>query len=211
MNPLDIGVLAVIVISALLAFSRGIVRELLSVAGWIAAAFATLYIFPYVQPFARKYISIPLAADLGAALIIFLATLSIISLGSGWLAKRVHNTDFKPLDRSLGFVFGALRGLVLLCLAFLLFNWAYKPEEQPIWVKEARSRPVLAYGAGVLVRLVPEDFLKGSDVGINEMRKRTGEQLDKDKAIKNLLPKLPKLPDLPKKPEPGATGATTGG
>jgi membrane protein required for colicin V production len=100
---------------------------------------------------------------------------------------------------------------VLLCLAFLLFNWAYKPEEQPIWVKEARSRPVLAYGAGVLVRLVPEDFLKGSDVGINEMRKRTGEQLDKDKAIKNLLPKLPKLPDLPKKPEPGATGATTGG
>jgi membrane protein required for colicin V production len=209
MNPLDIGVLAVIVISALLAFSRGIVRELLSVAGWIAAAFATLYIFPHVQPFARKYISIPLAADLGAALIIFLATLSIISLGSGWLAKRVHNTDFKPLDRSLGFVFGAVRGLVLLCLAFLLFNWAYKPEEQPVWVKEARSRPVLAYGAGALVRLVPEDFLKGSDVGINEMRKRTGEQLDKDKAIKNLLPKLPKLPDLPK--TPGATGATTGG
>jgi len=41
------------------------------------------------------------------------------------------------------------------------------------------------------------------------MRKRTGEQLDKDKAIKNLLPKLPKLPDLPK--TPGATGATTGG
>jgi len=98
---------------------------------------------------------------------------------------------------------------VILCLAFLLFNWAYKPEEQPVWVKDARSRPVLAYGAGVLVRLVPEDFLKGSDVGIKEMRKRTGEQLDKDKAIKNLLPKLPKLPDLPKKP--GATGATTGG
>jgi len=62
---------------------------------------------------------------------------------------------------------------------------------------------------GVLVRLVPEDFLKGSDVGIKEMRKRTGEQLDKDKAIKNLLPKMPKLPDLPK--TPGATGATTGG
>jgi membrane protein required for colicin V production len=203
MNPLDIGVLAVVVISALLAFSRGIVRELLSVAGWIAAAFATLYIFPYVQPFARKYISITLAADLGAALIIFLATLTIISIGSGWLAKQIHDTEFKPLDRSLGFVFGALRGLVLLCLAYLLLNWAYKPEEQPVWVKEARARPVLAYGARVLVSLVPEDFLKGSNVGIKEMRERTGKQLDKDGAIKGLLPKLPKLP--------GATGATTGG
>jgi membrane protein required for colicin V production len=206
MNPLDIGVLAVVLISALLAFSRGIVRELLSVAGWIAAAFATLYVFPYVQPFARKYISITLAADLGAALVIFLATLTIISIGSGWLAKQIHETDFKPLDRSLGFVFGALRGLVLLCLAFLLFNWAYKPNEQPVWVKEARSRPVLAYGARVLVSVVPEDFLKGSDVGIRELGKRTGEQFDKEKAIKRLLPKLPELPKTP-----GATGATTGG
>jgi membrane protein required for colicin V production len=209
MNPLDIGVLAVVVISALLAFSRGLVRELLSVAGWIAAAFATLYIFPYVQPFARKYISITLAADLGAALVIFLATLTIISIGSGWLAKQLHETDFKPLDRSLGFVFGALRGLVLLCLAYLLFNWAYKPNEQPVWVKEARSRPVLAYGARVLVSLVPDDFLKGSDVGIKELGKRTGDQTKGEDAIKKLLPKLPKLPEVPK--TPGATGATTGG
>jgi len=206
MNPLDIAVLAVVVISALLAFTRGIVREMLSVAGWIAAAFATLYIFPYVQPFARKYISITLAADLGAALIIFLVTLTIISIGSGWLAKQIHETEFKPLDRSLGFVFGALRGLVLLCLAYLLFNWAYKPDEQPVWVKEARSRPVLAYGAKVLVSLVPEDFLKGSDVGIRELGKRTGEQLNKDDAIRKLLPKPPELPKTP-----GATGATTGG
>ncbi|MDH3233140.1 MAG: CvpA family protein [Alphaproteobacteria bacterium] len=208
MNPLDIGVLAVVVISALLAFSRGIVRELLSVAGWVAAAFATLYIFPYVQPLARKYISITLAADLGAALIIFLATLTVISIGSGWLARQIHDTDFKPLDRSLGFVFGALRGLVLLCLAYLLFNWAYKPDEQPVWVKEARSRPVLAYGARVLVSVVPEDFLKGSDVGIKELGKRTGDQTKGEDAIKKLLPKLPKLPDIPK--TPGATGATTG-
>jgi len=201
MSPLDIGVLAIVVISALLAFSRGIVRELLSVAGWIAAAFATLYIFPYVQPFARKYVSIPLAADLGAALIIFLATLTIISIGSGWLAKQIHETDFKPLDRSLGFVFGALRGLVLLCLAYLLLNWAYKPEEQPNWIKEARSRPVLAYGARVLVSLVPEDFLKGSNVNIPEMRKRTEGPLKKDSAIKRLLPP-PKLP--------GGSGGSTG-
>jgi len=203
MNLLDLGVLAVVLLSALIAFSRGVVRELLSVAGWVAAAFATLYLFPKLQPIARDLISLPIAADLGAALVIFLVTLTIFSFASGWLAKRIHETDFKPLDRALGFVFGAFRGLVLLSLAYLLVNWAYKPEEQPAWIKEARSRPVLACGAGLLISLVPDDFLDGSKVNVDKVKKRTRKPTDRESALR-CLPKR-------KRKAAAQGGGTTGG
>ena len=201
MNLLDIAVLAIVVLSALLAFSRGFVRELLSVASWVAAAFATLYLFPVARPSAHKLIAKTLIVDLGLALVIFLVALVAFSFLSGMIAKRVHQTEFKLLDRSLGFVFGAARGLVLLSLGMLLINWAYKPDERPKAILEAKSLPVLAYGADLLRTLVPDDFLEGSKVTVDELKKRTRKDIERSRSFKNLV-RPPKIAD---KPKPGAT------
>ncbi|MHA1538595.1 MAG: CvpA family protein [Alphaproteobacteria bacterium] len=199
MNVIDIGVFAIILLSALLAFSRGLVRELLSVAGWVGAAFATLYLFPLAQPVARDLVSMTLAADLGAALLIFFVTLIAFSIVGGIIARRIHQTDFKLLDRSLGFVFGAARGLILLSLGLLLVNWAYKPEERPKTIREAKSLPVLAFGADLLRSLVPNDFLEGSKVSVDELKKRTR------KDIKKSFDKFNSKPRIAEPPKPGAT------
>jgi membrane protein required for colicin V production len=203
MNVIDIGVFAIVVLSALLAFSRGLVRELLSVAGWVGAAFATLYLFPLAQPIARDLIPITLAADLGSALLIFLVVLIAFSILSGFITRRLHQTDFKLLDRSLGFVFGAARGLLLLSLGLLLVNWAYKPDERPQAVREAKSLPVLAYGADLLRSLVPNNFLEGSKVSVDDLKKRTRKDIAKSFKQLNLAPKIAG------KPKPGATGGAT--
>jgi len=199
MNVIDIGVFAIIVLSALLAFSRGLVRELLSVAGWVGAAFATLYLFPLAQPMARDLIPMTLVADLGSALLIFLVVLIASAVLSGFITRRIHQTDFKLLDRSLGFVFGAARGLVLLSLGLLLVNWAYKPDERPKSIREAKSLPVLAYGADLLRSLVPNNFLEGSKVSVNDLKKRTRKDIAK--SFKNL--NLP--PKITGKPKPSGT------
>lgn len=203
MNVLDIVVLAVVLLSALIAFARGFVRELLSVAGWVVAAFVTLYTFKFVQPYARKLVSHELIADIGGALVVFLVTLIVFSVASSPIASRIHETSFKPLDRSLGFIFGALRGLVLVSLAFLLVNWALKPEEQPKWIQEARSIPVLAYGAKVLIGLVPQDFLKGAQVGVNEINERASKTVNRERAIRQLL--------TPPRPKANGSGGGSGG
>ncbi len=200
MNVIDIGVFVIVVLSALLAFSRGLVRELLSVAGWVGAAFATLYLFPLAQPLARDLIPITLAADLGSALLIFLVVLIAFSILSGFITRRLHQTDFKLLDRSLGFVFGAARGLVLLSLGLLLVNWAYKPDERPKSVREAKSLPVLAYGADLLRSLVPNDFLEGSKVSVDDLKKRTRKDIARSFKQLNLAPRIAD------KPKPGTTG-----
>ena len=197
MNTVDIIVIAVVVISGLLAFSRGLVRELLSVGGWIAAALVTLYAFPYTQPLAREWIKkalgqdITLAADIAAALVVFVVTLAIASLASNFIAARVHESQFKALDRSLGLLFGVLRGAVLLSLAFLLVNWLMKPEDQPTWITASKSRPLLAQGAKLLVDLAPKGLVDDTASKVEQMKGVTNDAVEADRAMRRLTRPAP--------------------
>lgn len=186
MYGLDIAVVAVVVISGLLALSRGLVQELLSVAGWVAAAAAALYLFPFAQPLAREVISLTWAADLTAGGSIFLVTLILVSLVSRAISRQVRESGFSPLDRSLGFVFGAARGAVLLALAFLLLNWAFKPDEQPDWVKNARTLPAVAYTAQILLDLTPEGFIERATSGLDKASRKAK---DAEGAVRSLTRK----------------------
>lgn len=156
-GPLDVAVAAVLLISAFFAFARGFVHELLSVAGWIGAIFATIYGFPYVKPYARQFISQPLVADLAAGVAIFLAALIVLSILTRAVSRRVQESALNALDRSLGFVFGLARGALLVCLAYIGYDLMLPKAEHPEWMRKARSMPLIAAGAGAIVALLPPD------------------------------------------------------
>lgn len=153
------GILIVIMlISALLAMIRGFVREVLSIAAWIAAAAAAFFFYddllPYVQPhIAHKQLAV--AASAGA---IFLVTLIIVSFITMRISDFVLDSRIGALDRTLGFLFGAARGLLLVVVGMLFFNWFVpKAEEQPTWVADAKSKPLLDMIGGRLMASLPED------------------------------------------------------
>ena len=100
-NITDIAVIIVLLISAFLAYVRGSVHEVLSVAGWIGGGLITIYAFPFAQPFARDLISIELAADLAAGIAVFVISLAILSIMTSAVSKRVQNSTLNALDRSL--------------------------------------------------------------------------------------------------------------
>lgn len=158
MNLLDLAVIAVLLVSGLLAFARGFVREVLSVAGWVAAAFGAIAAFPHLSPRLREWIGEDWVADVVAAASVFIVVLIVVSVISGMIAERIHETRFKGTDRTLGFLFGLVRGAVLICLAYLLATWVLEPDQHPDWLMEAKSRPIVARGAVALARLVPEDM-----------------------------------------------------
>ncbi len=141
----------VILSSGLFAFFRGFVHELLAVISWIGAGLATLYGFPYLQPRVRELITVPLIADMTAGVAIFLIALIMLSILTRILSRRVRASALGPLDRSLGLVFGFLRGAVLVCVAWLLPR-----EDHPEWITEAKLRPLVARGSVLLVGLLPE-------------------------------------------------------
>ena len=161
LNVVDLGVFGVILISALLAFRRGLVREVLSIGAWVVAALATIYGLPHLTGIARTYISQPLVADAVTGVAIFVVTLIVCAAISHMVARNVRSSGFGPVDRSLGLLFGVLRGVVLVCLAYLAFNWAEpNPEDQPDVVKNARMLKYVAEGADLLHALLPKGVME---------------------------------------------------
>jgi membrane protein required for colicin V production len=154
-NLVDVTVIAILAISGIFALVRGLVHELLAVGSWIGAAIATLYFFPRAQPVVRELITVPLVADIVAGVAIFLVVLIVLSIITHLIARRVRRSHLGALDRSLGMVFGLLRGAVLVCLAWLALSWTVPRDDYPTWLLEARSLPLIERGALALIDLVP--------------------------------------------------------
>jgi membrane protein required for colicin V production len=154
-NLTDAAIVLVILISGLLAFFRGLVHEVLAVISWIGAALATIYGFPYAQPYTAKLISVPLVADMVAGVGIFLITLILLSVMTNFISHRIRRSALGPLDRSLGLVFGFLRGTVVVAVAWLIFAWLLPREDHPKWITEAKVRPLVECGTVLLVSILP--------------------------------------------------------
>lgn len=155
----DLVVLVVLLLSGLLAFARGFIREVLSIAGWIGAALAAVWTLPWTQPFAQGYIGNELFSQLAAGVAVFIVTLVVLSVISHYLANWVKDSALNAVDRSLGFLFGLFRGAVLICLVYLLASLVIPPPDQPTWVTEARSQPLVARGAVALQGLLPDQVV----------------------------------------------------
>ena len=155
------GVLiALMLISGILAMIRGFSREVLSVASWVVAALAAVYFYPMLSPTVAGYtVAISdnrVLADIASAAIIFIVVLIIVSLLTMRIADMIVDSKIGALDRTLGFVFGAARGALLVVIGLLFFNWLV-PEGQPGWIADAKTKPMLeSIGEGI-VQMLPED------------------------------------------------------
>lgn len=157
-NALDLVVLAVLLISGVLAFWRGFVQEVLSITAWIGAAFAALYGLPLVRPLARRHIEADWIADAVAGGALFLITLLFLSLITHAIAGRVRGSALSGIDRSLGFIFGMARGAFLVCLAYMLGMWLMDGGKSPEWLEAARTKPLIEYGARAIQRVLPDEY-----------------------------------------------------
>ncbi|MCA1493703.1 CvpA family protein [Ensifer sp. NBAIM29] len=154
---LDGIVLGVALFSAILAMVRGFSREVLSVASWIGAAAAAYFLYRYLLPYAKQYTDNDTVALIGSAAVIFLVALIVISFITMRIADFIIDSRIGALDRTLGFLFGAARGILLVVVAMLFFNWLVSPQQQPIWVTQAKSKPLLDNLGNRLVALLPEE------------------------------------------------------
>ncbi|TCT05184.1 CvpA family protein [Aquabacter spiritensis] len=154
---LDLIVIGVMLVSGLLAMVRGLLREVFSIVSWVAAAGVAVYFYPQLLPVTKQYVTqdtVALAVTIG---ILFLGTLLIVSIISARISDIVLDSRIGALDRTLGFLFGLARGLLVMVVAFLFFNWLVPEKSQPPWALNAKSRPVLQNTGNWLVSLLPDD------------------------------------------------------
>jgi membrane protein required for colicin V production len=154
---LDIILLIVMLISGLLAMIRGFMREILSIGAWGVAAVVTLYSYSRILPMAKQYFTSDTVAAAVSVGGVFLATLLIVSIITARISDMVLDSRVGALDRTLGFLFGLGRGLVIVVVAFLFFAWLVPDRSQPEWVRSAKSKLVLQNTGQWSMSMLPDD------------------------------------------------------
>jgi membrane protein required for colicin V production len=187
----DAALVLVLLLSALLAFARGFVHEVLSVGAWIGAIVAVIFALPYVRPIARQFIELPLLADVAAGGVVFVVAMVALSLVTRAIARRVRTSALNAVDRSLGFVFGLVRGALIVCLAYIAFDWLVVKQEQPAWVREAKSMPLVEKGSEWLKSLVNFEGRSRHATGemVGERLRRT---LETERMVRDMINPEPK-------------------
>jgi membrane protein required for colicin V production len=143
-------------VSAMLAMVRGFSREILSIASWAAAAAAAFFLYPKVVPYLQPYIDNDKIQMAAAAGIVFVVALIVVTLITMRIADFIIDSRVGALDRALGFLYGAARGILVVAVGLLFFDWLVGAHP-PAWITEAKSRPYLEAIGAKLQSFLPDD------------------------------------------------------
>ena len=160
MTGFDIIVLLIVGVAAVGGFMRGFVQEVLSLASWAVAVAAIRFLHTDLTAFLFEYIGTPS----GAAVLAFVLLLLIPYVAMKWVASRMgrasRNSTLGPFDRVLGFGFGAVKGVLVVIMAFSLLVLGYDTvwgvDGRPTWMTTARTYPFVNASADAMVQLIDE-------------------------------------------------------
>lgn len=152
----DLAVVAVVLLSTLLAMLRGMVREALTVAAWLGAIAIAWYGFTAVQAIAQQTIETRWLADAAALVVVFVVPLIVLKVLAVMLAELLPAGWVGRLDRAAGALFGVARGLLIVAGGYLGLTLLVEPDQQPQWVQDARLLPYVQEAARLLQGVLPE-------------------------------------------------------
>jgi membrane protein required for colicin V production len=162
MTLFDLIAIVILLVSGLIGFTRGAVRELVTVFAFTLAAMAALYLLPIVGPLIGDHVKPVWAANAVAVVVVFLAAFIALRVAAHALTKRLHETALGAVDRTIGLGFGIVRALVFLGVFYLAFNVATPPELLPRWISEAKLYPLARGSAEVLRVVLPKAWAQRS-------------------------------------------------
>ena len=162
---IDGAVAVIIVLSALLAYSRGFVREAMAIAGWIGATMLAFIFADQAQPLIRQ---IPVLGDfigdscelsiIAAFAAVFAVALVVFSIFTPLFSSIVQRSALGGLDQGLGFLFGVFRGILLVAVAFFVYQTVLTTQKIPM-VDDSRSAAVFSQLTGQIEQRNPEQAL----------------------------------------------------
>lgn len=158
MTWVDFAVIGVLAISAILAFMRGLVREVLGVGAWIGAGLAAAWGTPLARPQVHHWMGGSPWADPATFVAIFLVTLIVLLLIAHAIGGAVRRSPLGGLDRTLGLLFGLGRGAVLVILAYIIAGMVVPVDRWPEPVQQARLIYPTYSGARWAVHLLPAAY-----------------------------------------------------
>lgn len=167
-NAVDMGILAFLALSAFIGVIRGFTREVFGIAGWVGAILVTLWGIPLLKPFMREWIGNSFFADIISALGLFIISFVTFMTLIRAISNHVKSSILESLDRSLGLLFGIVRGGILIILLFLASNIIWKPGNRPSLLLASKSYPLLLSGTECFLTILPKGMIPSSVLKSNQ-------------------------------------------
>jgi membrane protein required for colicin V production len=163
LTVVDGGAALIILVSSILAFSRGLIRELMAILGWIGAAIAAYYFAPGVQPLVKE---LPVVGEfladscelsvVAAFAGVFVVGLIVAALFTPLFSGAVQRSALGGIDQALGFLFGAARGILLIAVGFIVYDRVLSDQAIPM-VDESRTALVFSNFQAEIDENIPSD------------------------------------------------------
>lgn len=190
LNNLDVIILIVIGISALIALSRGLVKEVLSIIGWVLGTASVIYLLPILTPITSAYIATGWLAGIVTSLFVLIAFLITWIYFTSGIVGKIRSSKLSNVDRILGLFFGIIRAFLLVILFYILISWMIPTDRQSEVLTKSKYFQIAGSFAKPIEELIPESTL----VLIREKTKAVGEEAED----KNADDKVKEAKDKPK-------------
>jgi len=156
----DITVLILVGVGAVLGFMRGFVHEVLALLAWVLAVAAIHLLHPTLSAALLPYVHTTSGAWVLAFAILWLVPYVGTRLVAKWLGSASRNSVIGPIDRVLGFGFGAVKGTVIVVLAFAVvtlgYDIAWGKDGRPTWITDSRTYPFINACSEKLLKVLSE-------------------------------------------------------
>ena len=160
MHAFDIIVLLIVGVTAITGIMRGFVQEVLALVAWILAVLAIYYLHTPLTEGLTPHVASESGAGVLAFALLLLVPYAVVKFASKWVGDTSRNSVLGPIDRLLGFGFGAIKGIIIVVLAFSILVLGYDTvwghKGRPDWISLSRSYPFVNAASDELVDLIGE-------------------------------------------------------
>ena len=160
MHAFDIIVLLIVGVTAIAGFMRGFVQEVLALVAWILAVLAIYYVHAPLTSMLGTYVASQAGAGVLAFALLLLVPYATVKFASKWVGDASRKSVLGPIDRLLGFGFGAIKGIIIAVLGFSIlvlgYDTVWGPKGRPDWISLSRSYPFVNAASDELVSVIGE-------------------------------------------------------
>ena len=159
-NQIDILIIILTIISMIYGYSRGLIKEILSILSILVSVYISINVYPNISLFIKEYIEMAVLADSISFALMFLFLYSLINIFSNFIVSSITNTPIRILDKNFGILFGFFRALLIFSLLNILLYWTLWKKNIPEWLNNSKSMILINYTSDKLIQILPSRSLK---------------------------------------------------
>ena len=182
-NPLDATVIMILIIFGIASYMRGFTASALTIAAWGGAFIITSYFAPSTIPYISDVVKPEIIAFAITYAVMFMLSLFLLKMIAGIIGKVIKDSNIGSLDSAMGLLFGLFSGMFVVSAIYMLTTPFISENNQPNWFKNAKSKPLIQYGASMISAVNPYF----DDLNLEEKRK----DLEALERLKKMMPSYP--------------------